>query len=68
MSVAHAPTAPRFTPLDLTGEQVAYLIAAALVATGASMTVLFGLPGLAMTALALVPVVYVVLLLITVGK
>lgn len=62
-SAAHAPARE-----PLSEERIAYLGAALLVALGAGMTALFGLPGLAMTALALVPVVYAVLLLITVGK
>lgn len=68
MSTAEAAT-PLDTPKNpLTGEQVFYLIALALVAVGAGMTMLFGLPGLAMTALALVPVMYVLLIVISVGK
>lgn len=53
---------------QLSGEKLFYLIALALVVIGAAMTLLFGLPGLAMTALALVPVVYALLILISVGK
>lgn len=44
------------------------LIALALVLVGAAATMIWGLPGLAMTALAMVPVVYALLILISVGK
>jgi hypothetical protein len=68
MTTIEAPATPKTRQQGLSDEAIAYLIAAALVTVGASMTTIFGLPGLAMTALTLVPVVYVVLLLITVGK
>ncbi|PYG30011.1 hypothetical protein [Pelagimonas varians] len=48
-------------------EKWAYLIAAALLGLLAVNTLVFGLAGLAMTALVLVPVVFIVLLIITVG-
>lgn len=50
-----------------THEKWAYVIAAALLGLLAVNTLVFGLPGLAMTALVLVPVVYIVLLIIMVG-
>ncbi|WP_167647464.1 hypothetical protein [Mameliella alba] len=68
MSSAETTAAQDMPRKAISPEQVAYLIAALLVGAGAAMTALFGLPGLAMTALALVPVVYVVLILISVGK
>lgn len=48
-------------------EKSAYLIAVVLLGLLAVNTLVFGLPGLALTALVLVPVVFVVLLIITVG-
>ncbi|SMX50262.1 hypothetical protein [Maliponia aquimaris] len=68
MSIADATGPAGVVPSPLSGERIAYLGAALIVAFGATMTGMFGLPGLAMTALALVPVVFVVLLMITVGK
>lgn len=52
----------------LSSTAVFYLIALVIVALFALNTLLFGLPGLAMTALAAVPVIYGILMLITVGK
>lgn len=52
----------------MSGEKVFFLVALVLVVIGAAMTLLFGLPGLAMTALALVPAVYVLLIVLSVGK
>ena len=49
-------------------EKWAYLLALVLVAILASNTALFGLVGLAMTGLALVPVMFVVLLTIMIGR
>lgn len=68
MSTSETPAglAPFSNPL--TDEQTAGLGAALLVLLAGGMTALHGLPGLAMTALAMVPVMMVVLLLITVGK
>ncbi|MGP6085784.1 hypothetical protein [Antarctobacter jejuensis] len=68
MSAPEATAATQLPKAGLSDEKLAYLIAVLLVVFGAAMTVLFGLPGLAMTALALVPVMYVVLILISVGK
>ncbi len=48
-------------------EKWAYLIALALVALLAVNTALFGLAGLSMTAVALVPVIFITLLIIMVG-
>ena len=50
------------------GEMVAWLIALGLIGYIAGSTALFGAVGLAMAALSLVPVIYLVLLIITVGK
>lgn len=55
------------TTTNPTHEKWAYLIAAGLLGLLAVNTLVFGLPGLAMTALVLVPVIYVVLLIIMVG-
>lgn len=52
----------------LTGDLVAYLVALVLIVALAVNTVLFGLPGLAMTALALVPVCYGLLILLSLGR
>lgn len=49
-------------------EKWAYLLALVLVAVLATNTALFGLVGLSMTALALVPVMFITLLTITVGR
>lgn len=64
MMTEHAPAPATTEPY----EKFAYLIAALVVALGGAMTLLFGLPGLAMTALALVPVMYILLILLSVGK
>jgi hypothetical protein len=50
------------------GALVGFGIAAVLVALMAAATVTFGLPGLSMVALALVPVMYLVLLILCMGK
>lgn len=68
MSTTEAPSAIYVPRVSLSTEQFAYAIAALVIGTGASMTTFFGLPGLAMTALTLVPIVFVALILITVGK
>ncbi|WP_323771427.1 hypothetical protein [Antarctobacter sp.] len=68
MSTAEPPVTADIAKTPLSGEKMFYLIALVLVAVGAGMTLLFGLPGLAMTALALVPVIYVLLIAISVGK
>lgn len=65
MSAANASTHAKDTK---TGTLVAYAIALLLIVALAGATVLFGLPGLAMVALTLVPVVYIVLLILTFGK
>lgn len=51
-----------------TQEAVFFLIALAYVGLAAGATALFGLPGLAMVALCAVPIVWVTLLAITVGR
>ncbi len=59
---------PLATPSRL-GETARILLAVlAFVALVAAATLTWGLPGLAMSALACVPVIFVVLLMITVGK
>lgn len=69
MSVAEANPAQIAAPEEkLSDEKIAYVLALVIVALGAVLTIAFGLPGLAMTALALVPVVYATLLLLTFGK
>lgn len=68
MTTTDSPTLPATRTPTLSDEAIASLVAALLVAFGGAMTLLFGLPGLAMTALALVPVMMVVLILISVGK
>ncbi|SNS04446.1 hypothetical protein [Antarctobacter heliothermus] len=70
MSPAESPASPaaEMANTQMSGEKVFYLVALVLVVIGAAMTLLFGLPGLAMTALALVPVVYALLILLSVGK
>ncbi|MBV7393810.1 hypothetical protein [Mameliella sediminis] len=68
MTIAETTTTDTAPKQALSGEQTFFLIALVLVALGAGMTILFGLPGLAMTALALVPVAYALLILISVGK
>ncbi|MFZ7089483.1 hypothetical protein [Primorskyibacter sp. 2E233] len=52
----------------LSGDRGVYLAVALFVALVALMTFTFGLPGLAMSALATVPFIYATLILITVGK
>ena len=56
------------TKRGLRGEAVFFLVAALLLVIAVVNTLAFGLVGLAMTALALVPVCYFMLLWITVGK
>ncbi|ANT62058.1 hypothetical protein AYJ57_16600 [Salipiger sp. CCB-MM3] len=62
----HADHAP--ATRESRGEAVLFLVAALLLVIGAINTVAFGPVGLAMTALALVPVCYFMILWITVGK
>ncbi|SDG57806.1 hypothetical protein [Alloyangia pacifica] len=59
----HAPATRK-----IRGEAVLFLVAALLLVIAAVNTVAFGLAGLSMTALALVPVCYFMILWITVGK
>ena len=69
MSVTEAPQVAASTdesPFD--GAKGFFAIAAVLVIIATAATTTFGLPGLAMTALALVPVMYVILILLSVGK
>ncbi|MCT4608011.1 MAG: hypothetical protein N4A70_02290 [Pelagimonas sp.] len=69
MSIAQAPSShAEATETKLTGTLVAFGIAALIIGLMASATLLFGLPGLSMVALALVPVIYVTLLILTFGK
>ena len=58
---AHETTARR-------DEAAAGLIALAIIGFFAGATAIWGAVGLAMAALTMVPVIYIVLLLITVGK
>ena len=52
----------------VTGERSAYLLLAIVLALVIAAVATWGVVGLAMSALATVPVIYVVLLLLTVGK
>ncbi|MBS0124532.1 hypothetical protein [Thetidibacter halocola] len=52
----------------ISDERAAGLVALTIIGLFAGSTALWGLVGLAMAALSMVPVIYVVLLLITVGK
>ncbi len=57
--------APDTTPRDVT---IAYLIAATIVGLWAGAVAIWGLPALGLGALTLVPIIWIVLLVITVGK
>ncbi|MBV2358259.1 hypothetical protein KUH32_00595 [Thalassococcus sp. CAU 1522] len=65
MTMIHTTPRP-MRRLGLTGAVL--LAVAALVALVAKATVLWGLPALAMSAMAMVPVAFVVLIMITQGK
>ncbi|WGW03341.1 hypothetical protein [Tropicibacter oceani] len=52
----------------LSGDKGVLIVVALFVALVAVLTATFGLPGLAMSALATVPFIYATLILITVGK
>lgn len=69
MSLADATTLPaaETSKKSITGELVAFLIALVLVALWGLSIFAFGVPGLYIPAVAAVPVIYVVLLIITVG-
>lgn len=67
MSVTEAPAAHHATT-SATVEKTILMAIALFVALVALATWTWGLPALAMIALAMVPVMYTVLLLITVGK
>ena len=69
MSLADATTLPAVetSKKSITGELVAFLIALVLVALWGLSIFAFGVPGLYIPAVAAVPVIYVVLLIITVG-
>ncbi|MFW2542518.1 hypothetical protein ACN2XU_07740 [Primorskyibacter sp. 2E107] len=60
-------SAAKTTGFD-SGEWMVLLFVALFVVVVGAITALFGLPGLAMSALTMVPIVYAVLILITVGK
>jgi len=63
-----AATTPAATPKKaLSGEVIAFLIALVLVALWGLSIFTFGVPGLYIPAVIAVPVVYVLLLIITVG-
>ncbi|WP_136441176.1 hypothetical protein [Pacificoceanicola onchidii] len=73
MSMTDAQTAPQSTATEktkgfLSGDMGILLVVVLFVALVAVITATFGLPGLAMSGLAMVPVVYAVLLLLTFGK
>lgn len=60
----HANATPARSSATLVGFGIAALVAALMV----SATVTFGLPGLSMVALGLVPVMYAILLILCMGK
>ncbi len=69
MSTDHAINAPQAAKSGfLSGTAGILLVVALFLALVAVATITWGLPGLAMSALACVPVISVTLILITVGK
>jgi hypothetical protein len=60
--------APRTSSFRLSDEAIAFLGVVLFLAVAVSATLTWGLPGLAMTALATVPVIYAILILLSVGK
>ena len=68
MTAFTTDTTPETTRQPFSGDAAAGLIALGIIGYFAGATALFGLMGLAMAALSMVPVVWIALLLITVGK
>ncbi|MDJ0820623.1 MAG: hypothetical protein QNJ09_02290 [Paracoccaceae bacterium] len=68
MATSAAPAAAKTAKTDLDLERALYLSVAVFLTMVVTAVITWGLPALAMTALALVPLVMTVLVLITVGK